>query len=308
MNDSNNKYISDPSFLARWAANELTQEELAAFKASDAYKDFHLINEVAQQFKAPEVDVSAALHTTKERISFGKKTKKVKPLWYAVAASVVLLFGVYTFLTASITYTTGTGEQLAVSLPDGSRVQLNASSSLTHRRFLWTQKRELTLKGEGYFKVQKGEKFSVNTSYGTVSVLGTEFNVKSRDKVFAVHCFEGAVSVITPQNTEAKILRKGNGITVSNNIIKETTTSENAPRWLQKVSVFNNRPLSEIIEELSIQYAVTFDTRSVDVTRLFSGSFIHDNLEVALKTTLVPMGITYSITKQEKDGILIVLK
>lgn len=300
--------MSDPSFLARWAANELTEEELTEFKSSEAYKDFYLINEVAQQFKAPEVDINEALYATKERISFGKKTKKVRPLWYAVAASVVLLVGVYTFLTSTITYNTSTGEQLAVTLPDGSSVQLNASSSLTHRRFLWNQKRELALDGEGYFKVQKGKKFSVNTSYGTVSVLGTQFNVKSRRKVFAVHCFEGAVSVTTTESNHTKVLRKGDGLTLSDNTILETTASENAPKWLQKVSVFNNRPLAEVIEELSMQYAVTFDTNNVNVSRLFSGSFIHDNLEVALKTTLVPMGITYSITKQEKDRILIVLK
>ena len=44
----------------------------------------------------------------------------------------------------------------------------------------WKNERSVNLDGEGFFKVAKGSKFDVETSAGTVSVVGTQFNVKNR--------------------------------------------------------------------------------------------------------------------------------
>ena len=65
-------------------------------------------------------------------------------------------------------------------------------------------KRDLTLEGEAYFKVQKGQTFSVNTTDGVVKVLGTHFNVKQRNNYFEVNCYEGLVSV-TYNNETVKL-------------------------------------------------------------------------------------------------------
>ena len=45
------KHESDISFIARWAANELSEQELTEFKKTDAYKDFNRINIISQGFK-----------------------------------------------------------------------------------------------------------------------------------------------------------------------------------------------------------------------------------------------------------------
>ncbi len=86
-------------------------------------------------------------------------------------------------------------EKTAVELPDLSQVKLNAQSRLTFNKKSWNKKREVVLDGEAYFKVAKGSKFSVITKDGTVTVLGTQFNVKHRDNYFEVVCFEGSVGV-----------------------------------------------------------------------------------------------------------------
>ncbi|MBQ0740845.1 FecR domain-containing protein, partial [Aquimarina celericrescens] len=85
-------------------------------------------------------------------------------------------------------------------LPDGSFVDLNAGSELTHQRFFWSQNREITLQGEGYFKVTSGTNFTVTTSLGKIEVLGTQFNIKEREKLFEVNCYEGRVKVSTNNN------------------------------------------------------------------------------------------------------------
>ena len=71
----------------------------------------------------------------------------------------------------------------------------SAGSELNYNASKWGEKRELELKGEAFFDVEKGKRFDVNTELGKISVLGTEFNVLSRDSIFKVSCYEGLVQV-----------------------------------------------------------------------------------------------------------------
>lgn len=301
-----NIYESDPSFLARWAENKLTEDELLEFKETAAYKDFQRIDTIAQQFKAPPANKVKALEKVKEQIQVKKKVVSLKPYWYAAAASIVILFGLFRFLNSTVSYTTPNGSTLlAVTLPDGSKVQLNAGSELTHKRFFWKNNRALQLQGEAYFEVEKGETFSVATSYGTVSVLGTKFNVKARKNNFDLNCFEGAVRFDQKNTDTYKVLYKNDRISIINNTkIIEEKSSQNIPHWIQKISIFKEQPLRTVLDELSIQYNVQFISENTDLNRLFSGSFIHDNVEVALKTTLIPMGISYRLSEDKKTVYL----
>jgi len=297
-----NIYESDPSFLARWAENKLTEEEIKAFQKTEAYQEFLRIDQTALELKAPPVDKVAALQKIKEKIHFKKKVISLIPYWYAAAASVVLLLGIFSLFNATISYTNPNGgELLAIALPDGSKVQLNAGSELTHKRFFWKNNRNLNLAGEAYFEVEKGKTFTVETSFGNVSVLGTKFNVKARKNNFDLHCFEGAVRFDQKETNTYKILYKDDAISITNNTsIKEEKNSESLPNWMQKLSIFKEQPLQIVLDELSIQYNVRFETKETDLSRLFSGSFVHDNLEVALKTTLTPMGISYTLSNNKK--------
>lgn len=301
-----NTYESDSSFLARWAENKLSKEELSEFQKTEAYKDFQRINEVAQQFEAPTLDLEAALTKTKLKTHPKTKVISLKKYWYAAAASVVILLGTISFLNSSISYTVPNGgTALAVSLPDGSKIQLNAGSKLSHKRFFWKNNRALNLDGEAYFEVEKGKKFSVETSYGTVSVLGTKFNVKARKNNFDLKCFEGAVRFDQKNTNNYKILYQNDGISITNSTtIKEEKSTENLPNWLQQLSIYKAQSLQIVLDDLAIQYAIKIENKSTDLSRLFSGSFIHNNLETALKTTLTPMGISYTLSEDKKTVYL----
>ncbi|GAA4279135.1 FecR family protein [Aquimarina mytili] len=293
------KYESDKTYIARWVAGELSQEELSEFKKSDAYKEFNRINQVAQNFKAPPVDKRQALIKTKEQITFGKKRTSTRSAWLAVAASIVVVLGVFGLFNTTKSYTTAYGEQLAVTLPDGSTIQLNSDSEVTHRRFFWLNDREVNLKGEAYFEVEKGGDFVVKTTYGDISVLGTKFNIKTRTKTFEVNCFEGAVRFDKISSEEYHILKENDKIVLSEAKVVNEKTEETIPNWMNGISVFKEKPLQEVLGEIQIQYNVTFQNKNIDLTRLFTGSFLHDDLEKALKSTLTPMGISYTLSEDK---------
>jgi ferric-dicitrate binding protein FerR (iron transport regulator) len=135
-----------------------------------------------------------------------------------------------------------------------------------------------------------------------VSVLGTKFNVKQRDDDFEVVCFEGLVQVVYGSYTET--LAAGDtflildGKLVSNE--KENLTE---PSWINNQSTFKSLPYKEVIAEFERQYDIRLETQDIDNTQLFTGSFTHNNLDVALKSITLPLQLTYT-----KTGKTITLK
>ncbi|MGB3800860.1 MAG: FecR family protein, partial [Lewinella sp.] len=124
--------------------------------------------------------------------------------WLAAAAILLLLVagGLALFSGGEelTTTTTGFAEQKSVALPDGSIVRLNANSSLSYAPD-WDDRedREVILRGEAYFEVlpnpTTGQKFLVTTPDLTVAVLGTVFNINSREEETSVFLEEGKIAL-----------------------------------------------------------------------------------------------------------------
>jgi ferric-dicitrate binding protein FerR (iron transport regulator) len=290
------KYTED-TFLGRWLQNELTNEELISFKASKEYTDYLKITKAMASFETPEFDKKKVLQAIKTKTAQTANFRKRIPNWmYAAAASIALLFGVVYFISdATTSYATSFGEQLAVVLPDGSEVQLNSKSSLTLKKSDWFDgNRNLTLNGEGYFKVKKGSKFSVQTTKGTVRVLGTQFNVKTTNSYFEVQCFEGKVKVVHKE--DSAILTKGVLFKHIEGAVSEKRTFDNtSPSWLHGESSFTNTPLHVVLVELEKQYHITMLSTTLDTNQLFTGTFSNTNLELALQTVCIPLSIKYAV-------------
>ena len=296
-------YETDDTFLARWVAGELSEEERKAFEETDAFKDFEKINTSAQNLRGPTVDTERAFKVVKAKIAAKGKPKVVK-LWYAAAASVIVLLSLGVLLTANKTYQTGIGEKMMVTLPDSSTIHLNVNSSLTHQRFFWSKNKEVTFRGEGYFEISKGEGFTVQTSKGTVTVLGTQFNIIDRD-IFEVKCLEGKVRFEAKnRDVNPKILTKGMLVTVNDNGLFEDTFDEDTPTWMLGKSSFYNEPFNNVLQAFKKYYPVTFELKNIDLSRRYTGSFVHDDLETALQTTFLPMGITYKKANVENTYLL----
>ena len=193
------------------------------------------------------------------------------------------------------------GGEYVLMLADGTLVCLNAGSKLRFPVQFSGITRKVELEGEGYFQVARNEEmpFVVSASGVNITVLGTEFNVKSRDKNFQVVCFEGTVNVITP-TTEPVKLTKGLGVDAENNGLKFTqipTDSIGAPTWTIGEFFFQNAKLSDVLDEIERQFNVTISVEGFDASeRIYTGFFRNNNLKDALDLVSLPMGIVYEIS------------
>ena len=153
----------------------------------------------------------------------------------------------------------------------------------------------MELEGEAFFKVAKGSSFNVITKSGTVTVYGTQFNVKQRDNYSEVICYEGLVGV-TYKSKETKLKPGDSFLIIDGKTIAKEKENRTMPSWLNNESTFKSLPYKTIVAEFERQYDVDITLMNIDSTQLFTGSFTHDNLEIALKSITLPLHLTYSKT------------
>jgi len=292
----------DDIFLSRWLNNELSEDELNKFKSSEHYNTYVKIISGTDKLKAPVYNLEEAFSAIKEkRTSYTNKTtntfRKVK--WqYGIAASVILLIGIFTyfnFFNMTI-YSSDFGERLAFELPDGSKVLLNSKSTIKFNKYNWDTNRTLELKGEAYFDVEKGNKFTVETSQGEVSVLGTEFNVKAITDLFKVSCYEGKVKVKDYTDSSVRNLTPSLGYqNITNNTPIVLNFENTRPEWMNQQSAFKSTPIKYVFIALEKQYGLQFVYDHFNDSILFTGSFPNNNKEIALKTVLKSVNLKYTI-------------
>lgn len=287
------------NYLAKWLNDELTEAELAEFKKSEAFETYQKIKDSASNLEAPEFDMDKAWSSI-EPLKTAEDTKvfiltPFKKFLRVAAVIAVLLTGSFFYLsTLSESFTTDYAENKTISLPDTSEVILNAESELTFSKNKWESNRNVNLKGEAFFKVAKGRKFTVATDQGLVTVLGTQFNVETRKEYFEVTCFEGLVSV-TMDGKETQ-LPAGNSLLMLNGKSTMLKAAINGkPTWLSNESSFKSIPLNYVIDELQRQYNIKITTKNINTSQLFSGSFSNENLELALKSISVPLQIKFNL-------------
>lgn len=289
--------------LKKWLKGTLSPEEEKAFNALEDSSDLERLAKAMPQFKVPDFDTDLAFTQIKEKInpSVASKTRSLYRDILPIAAILVLAIGIifaFKFLNTSgpTSFTTEIAKQEILTLPDKSKVQLNAVTTLSYNEATWEKERIVQLDGEAYFKVAKGEKFTVQTKAGNVTVLGTEFNVQQRDNIFMVTCYEGSVKVSVAK--EAIVLSPGNTATLSNNIlIKQNENSATNPSWILGTSSFKSVPYQEVLHEFERQYNVTISHNLKNDMQLFTGNFNHQNLEKALQTITLPFQYKYTINK-----------
>lgn len=283
--------------IKKWLDNNLSKEEQIAFEALDDYDHLIKLNDNLKRFKAPTYESENVLNTIFDDKKPKKNTLKTLTFLSKIAAVFVLGFSIYYFsLNNKTNINTLTSEKISSKLPDNSLVTINAMSSISFNKKNWNSKRNVKLKGEAYFKVSKGSKFNVITKNGIVSVLGTEFNVKNRDNTFEVICYEGSVKV-THKNVVKKLLP---GDYFKAGLVLKNKIKNTAPTWIKNESTFYSQPFIEVIQEFERQYNVKIKTEKIDTTLLFTGKFIHNDIDIALKTLTLPFNIIF----EQNDNII----
>lgn len=296
--------MENKDLISKWLNHELTARELTDFKQTPEYHRYKDIVENAARFETPHFDEQTGLQDLKKRLSARDETPVRKlnfSTFYRIAGVLVVVVasGLFFWLNRPEIITTGASEMAVLELPDQSTVKLNADSKIKFRPSKWEQQRTVQLEGEAFFEVEKGKKFTVKSDHGEVSVLGTKFNVKDRKDYFEVYCYEGAVKV-TVAHREV-ILKKGKAIKVIDGDLQGVQTFEKAaPGWTFHETDFDAVPLQQVIAELERQFDITIETRNVDKDQLFSGSFNHDNKEIALKAVTIPLQLKFKIESDKK--------
>ncbi|SFG92007.1 FecR family protein [Pedobacter insulae] len=170
---------------------------------------------------------------------------------------------------ASVVYnllTIPRGGYYILTLADGTKVWLNAESSLKYPTSFIGSERVVELVGEGYFEVakRKDQPFKVVTSQQTVEVLGTHFNVNAYadEKVTATTLLEGSVKVSLSSRAKLNELNTAilkphqQAVLKNGNIVISPVNAEEAVAWVNNNFNFNKEDLGSIMRKISRWYDV----------------------------------------------------
>ncbi len=292
--------MSRKQTIRKWLAGK-GSENGSGFKESEDLLLLEKIQKHLDTLEVPFYDVESELSKFIER----KPLRKQRQILFSgrqwtlpVAASIILTVCIYLFYpndknnaVEQQSIIAKTAEKKELFLPDSSFVVLNADSKVEFNRDNWAQNRVVTLTGEAYFEVRTGSAFKVVSENGEVHVLGTKFNVKVRNGLFQVLCYEGKVRM-TSKAFNAD-LTGGKGINLLNQGPIAVDVARSTPSWTGMTSEFQSLPLFMVLEELERQYDISVTFNGVDINQLFTGSFVHGDLNLALETISVSTGTSY---------------
>ncbi|PIE99973.1 MAG: histidine kinase [Maribacter sp.] len=287
------------NYLAKWLNNELSEEELTAFEKSDEYASYKRIIATSSMMEAPDFDIDNALEAVKNRRTLHEpKVVRLKPfkrfLRVAAAAIIIMVSSYFYLNTLDENFTTQYAQNEEVTLPDSSKIILNADSKISFNAKKWDKRRNVSLKGEAFFKVAKGKRFTVATDHGTVDVLGTRFNVENRKGFFEVTCYEGLVNV-TYNGKETKLPAGTSFMVIDGNIAAAEKPKSSIPSWMDKESTFKSIPLKYVLDEFQRQHNIKVETQNIDLGKLFTGTFSNTNTDLALQSISVPSHLKFKL-------------
>ncbi len=187
------------------------------------------------------------------------------------------------------TLSTPTGGQYNIVLADGTKVFLNAVSSIKYPTQFNGDQRIVELEGEAYFEVAKNKNkpFLVKSDNQTIEVLGTHFNVHAynNESVVKTTLLEGSVAI--SYKNQKTVLKPGQQSNTSNNfnkiVVKEVDTEE-AIAWKNGRFKFDNADLKSVMKQLERWYGIKVEYRGdVSDVRFNGGTFRNKNLSEVLK-------------------------
>lgn len=170
---------------------------------------------------------------------------------------------IYTGESGSLVYNTLSNprgsEVVSLVLADGTRVWLNAASSLTYPVAFAGNERNVTITGEAYFEVAKDatKKFIVTSNGVNTEVLGTHFNVNAYedDKEVRITLLEGLVQVSNHSN-KVKILPGQQAVAANSIEVREDANLREVMAWKNGSFEFAGKDLETLMKEISRWYDV----------------------------------------------------
>ena len=268
-----------------------------------------MIDFVAKSYEENRFDPKKALARSqngslRRSLSLSKRTVMLKRIDGVAAAAAVGIFLYLSWLTSWTGYAAYDIAQ-TFTLPDSSSVTLAPGSTLRLQKH--KDKRLVQMTGKVYFNVRHDDRapFRVNAGSGFVKVLGTRFQVDSRDPI-SVSVVSGKVLFSAIRSgEEALILTKGQSAVLdpaASKPVEITPKHPNPAAWATGEFIYDNTPLPEVLSELSEYYDVTlvaFDAgHSSGESRRLSGEFSTSSLPEILNLINSALGSDIQIESQ----------
>ena len=268
-----------------------------------------MIDFVAKSYEENRFDPKKALARSqngslRRSLSLSKRTVMLKRIAGVAAAAAVGIFLYLSWLTSWTDYAAYDIAQ-AFTLPDSSSVTLAPGSTLRLQKH--KDKRLVQMTGKVYFNVRHDDRapFRVDAGSGFVKVLGTRFQVDSRDPI-SVSVVSGKVLFSAIRSgEEALILTKGQSAVLdpaASKPVEVTPKHPNPAAWATGEFIYDNTPLPEVLSELSEYYDVTlvaFDAgHSSGESRRLSGEFSTSSLQEILNLINSALGTDIQIESQ----------
>jgi len=222
--------------------------------------------------------------------------------------------------------TTHTGSRTSITLPDSTKVWLNAGSRIRYEKNFGVSTREVSLTGEAFFDVapDAARPFVIHTRNIDVRVLGTSFNLKSypADKTTEATLIRGSIEISIRNRPSDKIILKPNEKLVVNNddslllkkiphrkevrpeslvVISKPTYEQHSgaiieTSWVDNKLIFQDEEFSDLAKRMERWYGVSirFDNSREEELR-FTGTFQKETIWQALDALKLTAKFDYSI-------------
>jgi transmembrane sensor len=233
-----------------------------------------LVDDLLQRSVAPVRSTNPDTQQQWLRLQRSLQTREVMParsrivprLVFATAFVALAVFGASLYFLSpqrsTEIFLTGRGEQKQIVLADGSEVVLHHTTELTVTEVLSGKPRHVTLNGEAYFHVKRNDSpFVITTQYGIVEVMGTEFNVRVREKMLEVAVLSGRVSVSAGGDGKDStiVLTQHQMANVQQNDVPRfigTIPSPEYPGWRHGKLLLNKTSLAGACREIELRFDV----------------------------------------------------
>ncbi|WP_020532352.1 FecR family protein [Flexithrix dorotheae] len=202
------------------------------------------------------------------------------------------------------------GKKTQFTLPDGTKIWLNASSKLEFPKVFTGNSREVYLEGQAYFVVAKdtSKPFKVITNNLSTTALGTEFNISafSDEDEIEIDLTEGKVLI---QNTDEQQANKENILIPGkalhfNKLTKEITESKfdlkAATAWKDGIIYFSHASLYSVVDKLERWYGVNIQiSGKLEKDWDYTGEFDNENLMNVLESISTVERFEFTLNKKE---------
>ena len=159
------------------------------------------------------------------------------------------------------TLTTNAGNQYQLILPDGSKVWLNAASSIKYPVAFGSRERKVEITGEAYFEVSASASRPVIVAHGNtvVQVLGTNFNMNTYEdeSVLTTTLLQGAIRI--GQGANSRLIRPGQQARLNANgtlTVVDDVNTEEVVAWKNDLFYFRSADMPSIMRQLTRWYGI----------------------------------------------------